>query len=144
MAGGAGSGLSLDDKRVRPGERIWRLIDAHWYQPDPNKPGALPEVLEVAFSQDISVLRECRVSQSLVDSVLSGRFARHGIVEMSADDIRSLGCVFEYQFLPEWPIDGHFLIRRVTLNNTLKRLSPTLKAALVKLANSRPLLREPK
>jgi len=80
----------------------------------------------------------------LVDTVLGGRFAACGILELCADDVRSLGCVFEYQFLPDWPVDAHFLIRRISGNNNLKRLTPGLQAALVKLANSRPLLREPK
>ena len=62
MAGGGSIASSVDDARVKPGEKIWRLIHIDWYKSDPNIPGSAPEVQENAFSQDISVVRELLVA----------------------------------------------------------------------------------
>jgi hypothetical protein len=143
MAGGSFAASSVDDARVKSGEKVWRLVHTDWYQSDPNMPGSPREVQEQAFRQDVSVLRERLVSQTIVDSVLGGQFVKWGILELNADDIRAEGCVFEIEVLPEWHPEGHFLLRRPGQNNKLQRLNNTQKHALVVLANAKPLLRPP-
>jgi hypothetical protein len=142
MASGA-SIASGDDARVKPGEKIWRLIRSDWYLPDPNVAGSPREIQEQAFSQDVSVLRECLVSQATVDTVLNGQFVTWGILELNVDDVRAVGCVFEIEILHEWHSEAHFLLRRIG-QNSLKRPNNTQKQKLTVLANAKALLRLPK
>jgi hypothetical protein len=141
MPGGR-SIASGDDARVKAGEKIWRLIPTDWYVSDPNIAGSPREVIEQAFSQDVSVLRASIVTEADVDTVLNGKFSKWGILELNADDIRGVGCVFEIEILQEWHSEAHFLIRRIG-QNSLQRLNNTQKHALAVLANAKPLLREP-
>jgi hypothetical protein len=144
MAGGIASIQFPDDARVQPGEKIWRLIPKDWYLPDPNVPNGSPEIHENAFSQDVSVLRACRVSEQIVDSVLNGQFAKWGILELNVDDIRAAGCVFEIEVLPEWDPEAHFNIRRLGVNQKFQRPNPIQKRRLAVLANKNPLRRVPR
>src|SRR5437588_12860930 len=113
MAGGTGTSSSSDDWRIKSGEKIWRLIPSSWHQSDPNIPGSAPQVQEQAFSGDVSVLRTIKVSTSLVDSVLNGKFSDWGILELAADEVRAEGFVFEYEAQAgTWQNDAHFLLRR--------------------------------
>lgn len=146
---GAPSGSALDDPRVGKGEIVWRLIPSHWYRADPNDPNSPRRVVEIAFSGDVSVLRQKLVSEALVNSVYNGSFAGVGILELGADDLRNRGFVFEHEHDPEWGTDAHFLLRRagvdgVTKQAKFQRLNQTQKVILARLANAKPLLREPK
>ncbi len=145
MAGAVRTAASTaDDGSVRPGEKIWRLIDPQWYQADPNIPNSPKEVVASAFSGDVSALRASltsHISEAIVDSVLNGRFARCGIVEFDESEIRGNGCAMRLDLQSEWHPDVHVLIIK---EPTGKRLNPTIKKALAALANSRPLRRVPK
>ena len=146
---GAASGSPLDDPRVGKGEIVWRLIPSHWYRADPNLPGSPGQVAEIAFSGDVSVLRQKLVSEALIDSAYNGRFAGVGILELSADNLRNRGFVFEHEHDLEWGTDAHFLVRRAGVDGATKqakfqRLNQTQKVILARIANAQPLLREPK
>jgi hypothetical protein len=140
---GSGAAGGLDDSRVGTGEPIWRLIQINWHLPDPNTPGSKKEIQEQAFSGDVSVLRHNIVSQALVNTAHQGKFAKFGILELSANDIRKAGLVFEYGHDSEWGQDAHFVLRRIGQNNKLQRLNNTQKKILTNLANQQPLIRDP-
>jgi hypothetical protein len=145
----AASSYALDDARVGTGEILWRLIPSHWYRADPNDTNRSRLVMEAAFSGEVSVLRQTLVSETLVDSVYNGRFSGVGILELSADDLRNRGFVFEHEHDPEWGTEAHFLLRRVGVDGATKepkfqRLNQTQKVILARLASTKPLLREPK
>ena len=148
MAGGVGSDVVLDDQRVRPSEKIWRLIFSHWFIADPNIPNSPRMLQEQAFSGDVSIVRVLpHMTEQFVDSVYSGKFKGCGILELNADDVRKAGLVFEYDHDPEWRQDTHFVLRRVggTVQQPQlqKKLNSTQKAELVRLACAQPLRREP-
>jgi hypothetical protein len=142
MGGGSSAQGALDDFRIKSGERIWRLVNPTWYQQ-----GKLQEAI---FLDEVSILRKNSVSSQIVDAVKNGMFMRFGILEVSADDIRSAGCVFEitediWQGQSLWPADAHAILRR--RNTTGKSLRITHQEAidLIDLANKNlPLVRDPK
>jgi len=55
--------------------------------------------MEAIFIDEVSVLRaDHEVSEQIIDAMPNARFgsfACYGILELSADDIRNAGCVFE-------------------------------------------------
>lgn len=141
--GAAAVSASVDDPRVLPTEKIWRLIDPSWYQ------GGV--LLEVAFKQsDLSALREGIVLESVVNTALGGRFAKWGIAELLASSVRTCGtatgdltadCVIKIEDDdPPWPAPGHVIIGKAPGGQTLK---PRHLRALTKVANSQPLKRPP-
>jgi hypothetical protein len=145
MAGGsATTPPSADDHVVQPGEKIWRLIDPKLYIADPNIPNSPKEVVASAFSGDVSALRASlttKVSESIVDAVLGGKFADWGIAEFDESELRSNGCALKIDLQPEWVSDVHILIVKAPTGN---KLNPTIKKCLANLASSRPLRRVPK
>jgi hypothetical protein len=78
---------SFDDRKILPGEKLWRLIDPTWWRVVDPQIG--PEVLDIAFKGEVSLLRESMVWEYVVDTALNGKFQRWGILELSADDIRA-------------------------------------------------------
>lgn len=144
MSGGAAGLHKQDDPRVGSGEKIWRFIQKEWYKSDPNIPGSPKEIQEQAFSDNLSIVRrEALAPESKVDTVHGGKFASFGILELTSDQYRSVGCVFEYDHDQEWGQDVHFEGRRVGQTN-LQKLNNTQKKQLANLANQRSLLRDPK
>jgi hypothetical protein len=140
MAGGSGAAVA-DDIRVKPGEKIWRLIPKHWYQP--NSSGR-PEVIEAAFLDEVSVLRASigLIDLGVVDAAKGGKFKGWGVVELDSTDIRSAGCIFEVHDEPEWPSESHAILRRDTGGKNL-RATHSQVPKLLKLANQGSLVRTP-
>jgi hypothetical protein len=142
MGGGSGSPAPVqDDFRVKSGEKLWRLVHDGWYQPD-----ALGKrsVQEAAFVGEVSLLRQTLVSQQDVDVVKNGQFAGFGIAELEANEIRgNAGCFLRITPDADWPAEAHVLVIRKNGSKRLRATHPEVRE-LTKLANSRPLLRDPR
>jgi hypothetical protein len=140
MAGGSGAAVA-DDVSVKPGEKIWRLIPKHWYQP--NSLGK-QEVIEAAFLDEVSVLRASTglINFTIVDAAKGGKFKGWGVVELDATDIRTAGCIFEVHDEREWPATAHAILRRDSGGKTFKATHVQVPK-LITLANKKPLLRTP-
>jgi hypothetical protein len=135
----AGELPSFDDGKVLPGEKLWRLIDPSWYQVIDPQVG--PEVLDAAFKGEVSLLRESMVWDYIVDTARNGKFKKWGIVELSADDIRSCDCALKVQDEPEWASDTHAIIVKASTGKPDLNRSHRIK--LTALANQKSLRRPP-
>src|SRR5258708_39461663 len=95
MAGGSGAAVA-DDTRVQPGEKIWRLIPKHWYQP--NSLGE-QEVIEAAFLDEVSALLASTglINFTLVDAAKGGKFKRCRVIELEPTDIRRAGGFLQFR-----------------------------------------------
>jgi hypothetical protein len=112
------------------------LVHPDWYQQG--------KLLETIFIDEVSVLRKSLVSEAVVDSVKNGMFIRYGILEVSADEIRAAGCVFEIT-ADVWPTDSHAILRRRDTGGKSLRATHSEAISLIALANrSLPLVRNPK
>ncbi len=143
--GGGGTGTPApagDDFRILPGERLWRLVEFGWYQPGLQSKRS---VQEAAFIGEVSLLRESLVAMQIVDAVKNGKFAKYGIAQLNADDIRGrAGCFLRITPDSDWPPDAHVLvIRKKTGGKHLKATHPEV-FELTNLANSTTMVREPK
>lgn len=140
MGGGSGARRASDDFRIQPGERIWRLVSPDWYQQG--------KLMEAIFIDEVSVLRaDHGVSEQIIDAMPNARFgsfACYGILELSADDIRNAGCVFEIT-QEAWPPDSHAILRRRDTGGKTFRATHPEAIRLIDLANrSLPLVRNPR
>ncbi len=132
-----------DDPRIKSGEKLWRFIEHSWYQETPPGSGHY-SILIQAFLDEVSLVREILVTERDVDSVRAGKFLKHGIVELTAEEIRQIaGCWLVITPDSDWPNDAHVLIYRT---NGSKRLRPRHPEPpiLTALANGRPLRRMPR
>ena len=141
MGGASGAAAPVaDDSRIKPGERLWRLIEIGWYQPGLQ---STRSVQEAAFIGEVSLLREALVNERIVDAVKNGKFAKYGIAQLNADEIRGqAGCFLRITADADWPADAHVLIIRKSGGKNLRITHPEV-LALTMLANSKSLVREP-
>jgi hypothetical protein len=130
---------SFDDHKVSASEKLWRLIDPTWWRLVDPLIG--PEILDIAFKGEVSLLRESMVWEYVVDTALNGKFRKWGILELSADDIRACDCALNVKDEPEWAGDTHVIIVKASTGradlNRIHRTKPTA------LANKSPLRRLP-
>lgn len=141
---GAGAGSAGHSVALK-GEKLWRLIDPIWHQPDVN--GQLV-VEEAAFIGEISFLRVGLVTDKHVDAVTdknSGaqKFAKFGIAELEADEIvAATKGGFRITQEPDWPTDSHVIFIRQTGGKNLSPKHPEV-SDLTDLTNANPLRRNP-
>ena len=142
MGGGSAAQGAPDDLRIKSEEKIWRLVHPSWFQNG--------QLLDAIFLDEVSILRKDLVSQTVIDAVKSGQFQRFGILEVSADDIRNAGCVFEitndvFNGQSIWPPDAHAILRRRNTGGKNLRITHQEAVDLIAMARKRlPLLRPPK
>src|SRR6266446_1944926 len=131
---------------LQPGEKLWRMIEEDWYQPDYT---GRYVVHEIAFIGNVSFARADYVTQTDADSVpdRSGnpKFVKHGIAALDADTIRSKtgGDLVVTADPYGWPLNTHVEFRRKSGGKTLTGTHPEV-IDLTDLANATALIRPPK
>jgi hypothetical protein len=135
---GGGGGVASD---VMPGEVLWRFIEDIWFQPDASGKRV---VQEAAFVGEVSLVRASLVTQFQVDTAKNGRFIKHGIAQLKADEIRNdTKGDFRTDTDPDWPPNAHVIFIRKSGGKNLA-LKHSEVSVLTDLANRQPLLRPPK
>jgi len=143
-AGASPAAPAQDDWRIKPGETLWRLLDRNWYRVLPGNTHS--SVIIDTFLDEVSLIRKTLVSERWVDLVKGGRFANHGIIELSEREIRAIsGCWLIVSADSDWPNDAHVLIYRDYGKSKRLRLRHPEPPILTSLANDgRSFLRPPK
>src|SRR5271167_208861 len=131
---------SADDPSIKGTETIWRLFQDRWHQPDPNS--GKKEFDEALFIGQVSALRAGMVTETDINTVYGGIFAKHGIVELTADEIRQLNCILKIDSMQPppgqtgWPKDAHIVIGKPPTGSRI-RLKDKQAGDLTDLANQK-------
>lgn len=142
MSGGVGS----KPANIQPGEKLWRLIEYSWFQPDVS---GRYVVEETAFIGQISLIRAAHVSENDVDTFLDKNgnhpFIKYGIAVLDADEIVSKtgGTLLVTSDPYGWPSNAHVEFRRSSGGKELRAKHAEV-SDLTDLANANPLVRSPK
>jgi hypothetical protein len=144
--GGAVALPSVDDPNILGTERIWRLFPDFWFLPDPST--GQKEFDETLFLGKPSALRAGKITIPEIDAAYGGMFAKHGIVELTADEIRKLNCVLKIDNMTPplgqkgWPPDAHIIIGKPPTASGI-RLTDIQSVDLKDLANQKTPIRPP-
>jgi hypothetical protein len=142
---GASAGTSVPTQ-LQPGEKLWRLIEYSWYQP--NSTGS-PAVIDLAFIGNLSLVRGDYLSEATVDAYVDQnglfKFAKAGIAVLSVDEIlKETGAQLNVTADSYgWPADTHVELRRSTGGKELRITHPEV-VKLTNIANANSLVRLPK